>query len=44
MAEIRLETVSKTFGSLAAVKDVTLKIDDGTFFVMLVVRVSQNEG
>ena len=35
MAEIKLETVSKTFGSLAAVKDVTLKIDDGTFFVML---------
>jgi multiple sugar transport system ATP-binding protein len=35
MAEIRLETVSKTFGSLAAVKDVTLKIDDGTFFAML---------
>src|SRR5262244_4524419 len=35
MAEIRLETVSKTFGSLAAVKDVTLKVDHGAFFVML---------
>ena len=35
MAEIKLETVSKTFGSLVAVKDVTLKVDDGRFFVML---------
>jgi multiple sugar transport system ATP-binding protein len=35
MAEIRVETVSKSFGSFAAVKEVTLTVNDGAFFVML---------
>jgi multiple sugar transport system ATP-binding protein len=35
MAEINLATVSKTFGTFAAVKDVTFKVDHGSFFVML---------
>src|ERR1700691_1423017 len=35
MAEIRLETVAKTFGSFAAVKGVNFTVDHGSFFVIL---------
>ena len=35
MAEVRLESVSKSFGSDIAVKDVTMTIPDGAFVVLL---------
>src|SRR5271169_3243611 len=35
MAQIKLETVAKTFGTFAAVKGVTFTIDQGSFFVIL---------
>ncbi len=35
MAEIRIESVRKEFGSFVAVQGSTLTIEDGTFFVML---------
>ena len=35
MAEIKLETVAKTFGTFAAVKGVTFTVDHGSFFVIL---------
>src|SRR5216683_6419810 len=35
MAEIKLESVAKTFGTFAAVKGVTFTVDHGSFFVIL---------
>jgi multiple sugar transport system ATP-binding protein len=35
MAEIRVETVAKTFGTFAAVKGVNFRVDHGSFFVIL---------
>ena len=35
MAEIKLETVAKTFGAFAAVKGVNFTVDHGSFFVIL---------
>src|SRR5260370_6316013 len=35
MAEIKLETVAKTFGTFSAVKGVNLTVDHGSFFVIL---------
>ena len=35
MAEIKLESVAKTFGAFSAVKDVSFAIDHGSFFVIL---------
>ena len=35
MAEIKLESVAKTFGSFAAVKGVNFTVDHGSFFVIL---------
>jgi multiple sugar transport system ATP-binding protein len=35
MAEIRVETIAKTFGTFAAVKGVDFTIDHGAFFVIL---------
>jgi multiple sugar transport system ATP-binding protein len=35
MAQIKLESVAKTFGNFAAVKGVTLTVDHGSFFVIL---------
>jgi len=35
MAQIKLETVAKTFGAFAAVKGVTFTVDHGAFFVIL---------
>ncbi len=35
MAEIKLENVSKAFGSFAAVRELTLTVADGSFFVVL---------
>src|SRR5437870_9371773 len=35
MAEIRLETVAKTFGTFSAVKGVDFTVDHGSFFVIL---------
>ena len=35
MAEIKLETVAKTFGTFSAVKGVTFRVDHGSFFVIL---------
>src|SRR5216684_1075485 len=35
MAEIKLETVAKTFGTFAAVKGVSFTVDHGSFFVIL---------
>jgi multiple sugar transport system ATP-binding protein len=35
MAEVRLDRVTKRFGSHAAVDDLTLTIADGEFFVLL---------
>src|SRR5438128_6734227 len=35
MAEIKLETVAKTFGTFSAVKGVTFTVDHGSFFVIL---------
>jgi multiple sugar transport system ATP-binding protein len=35
MAEIKLENVSKTFGSFTAVRELTLTIANGSFFVVL---------
>jgi multiple sugar transport system ATP-binding protein len=35
MAEIRLETVAKTFGTFTAVKSVDFTVDHGSFFVIL---------
>lgn len=35
MAEIRVEEVTKTFGTFSAVKGVTFTVDHGAFFVML---------
>jgi multiple sugar transport system ATP-binding protein len=35
MAEIRVELVTKTFGTFTAVKGVDLTVDDGSFFVIL---------
>ena len=35
MAEIKLETVAKTFGTFAAVKGVDFTVDHGSFFVIL---------
>src|SRR5260370_28577597 len=35
MAEIKVETVAKTFGTFAAVKGVTFTVDHGSFFVIL---------
>src|SRR5229473_4035235 len=35
MAEIKLETVAKTFGSFTAVKGVDFTVDQGSFFVIL---------
>lgn len=35
MAEIRVETVAKTFGAFSAVKGISLTVDHGSFFVML---------
>jgi multiple sugar transport system ATP-binding protein len=35
MATIRLENITKTFGAHAALKDLTLEVGDGEFFVLL---------
>src|SRR5947208_4021964 len=35
MAEIRLETLAKTFGAFSAVKGVSFTVDHGSFFVIL---------
>lgn len=35
MAEIRVETVAKTFGAFTAVKGISLTVDNGAFFVIL---------
>ncbi|MFQ5972910.1 MAG: ABC transporter ATP-binding protein [Alphaproteobacteria bacterium] len=35
MAEIRLENITKMFGAHTALKDLTLKVADGEFFVLL---------
>jgi multiple sugar transport system ATP-binding protein len=35
MAEVRLDAVTKRFGQVTAVHDVSLTIDDGEFFVLL---------
>ncbi len=35
MAEIRLEAVSKVFGGVVAVDDVTLTVAEGEFFSLL---------
>jgi multiple sugar transport system ATP-binding protein len=35
MAEIKLESLSKVFGSFAAVRELTLTVADGSFFVVL---------
>src|SRR6266513_972603 len=35
MAEIKLESVAKSFGAFSAVKDVSFAIDHGSFFVIL---------
>src|SRR5258707_15617965 len=35
MAEIKLESVAKTFGTFAAVKGVTFTVDHGSFFLIL---------
>jgi multiple sugar transport system ATP-binding protein len=35
MAEIKVETIAKTFGTFAAVKGVDLTVDHGSFFVIL---------
>src|SRR5438105_11429770 len=35
MAEIKAETVAKTFGTFTAVKGVNLTVDHGSFFVIL---------
>ncbi len=35
MAEIKLETVAKTFGTFSAVKGVSFTVDHGSFFVIL---------
>src|ERR1700737_631475 len=35
MAEIKVETIAKTFGTFAAVKGVTFTVDHGSFFVIL---------
>jgi multiple sugar transport system ATP-binding protein len=35
MAEIRVETVTKTFGTFTAVKGVNFTVDNGSFFVIL---------
>ena len=35
MAEIRLETVAKTFGTFSAVKGIDFTVDHGSFFVIL---------
>src|SRR6201995_154590 len=35
MAEIKLESVAKAFGAFAAVKGVDLRVDHGSFFVIL---------
>src|SRR5256885_7305425 len=35
MAEIRLEHLTKTFGGLVAVKDLTLTVEDGSFIALL---------
>src|ERR1700704_6347625 len=35
MAEIKVETVAKTFGTFAAVKGVSFTVDHGSFFVIL---------
>src|SRR6516164_5069192 len=35
MAEIRIESVAKTFGTFAAVKGVDFTVDHGSFFVIL---------
>ena len=35
MAEIKLETVAKTFGTFSAVKGVDFTVDHGSFFVIL---------
>src|SRR5258708_38739671 len=35
MAEIKVETVAKTFGTFAAVKGVNFTVDHGSFFVIL---------
>ena len=35
MAEIKLETVAKTFGAFTAVNGVDFTVDHGSFFVIL---------
>ena len=35
MAEIKLESVAKTFGTFTAVKGVDFRVDHGSFFVIL---------